>query len=72
MALLIAQGEHPKVIADPLGHNRVRTVFAVYGHLYPGADVAVAERLDSQIASYARPECRPGPVELPEPSKNPR
>ena len=53
--LLVAQGEHPKVIAERLGHSSVRTVLDVYGHLYEGADEAAAERLDEQIASYARP-----------------
>lgn len=51
VALLIAQGEHPKVIADRLGHTSVRTVLDVYGHLYEGADAAAAERLDAQIES---------------------
>ena len=54
VALLIAQGEHPKVIADRLGHTSVRTVLDVYGHLYEGADEAAAERLDAQIASQPR------------------
>jgi integrase len=54
VALLIAQGEHPKVIADRLGHTSVRTVLDVYGHLYEGADEAAAERLDAQIASRSR------------------
>ena len=56
VALLIAQGEHPKVIADRLGHKSVRTVLDVYGHLYQGADEAAAAALDEQIASYSRPE----------------
>jgi integrase len=54
VAMLIAQGEHPKVIADRLGHTSVRTVLDVYGHLYEGADEAAAERLDAQIASWPR------------------
>ena len=62
MALLIAQGEHPKVIADRLGHSSVRTVLDVYGHLYEGADEAAAERLGEQIASYSRPERVPAAV----------
>jgi integrase len=49
VALLIAQGEHPKIIADRLGHTSVRTVLDVYGHLYEGADEAAADRLDTQI-----------------------
>ena len=51
VALLIAQGEHPKVIADRLGHTSVQTVLDVYGHLYDGADEAAAQRLDDQIIS---------------------
>jgi integrase len=54
VALLIAQGEHPKVIADRLGHTCVRTVLDGYGHLYECADEAAAERLDAQITSRAR------------------
>lgn len=45
VAALIAQGEHPKVIADRLGHTAVRTVLGVYGHLYEGADEAAAHGL---------------------------
>ena len=48
---MIAQGEHPKVIADRLGHTSVRTVLDVYGHLYEGADEAAAERLEGQLKS---------------------
>lgn len=51
VALLIAQGEHPKVIADRLGHTSVRTVLDVYGHLYDGADEAAAERLEAQLSA---------------------
>ena len=51
VALLIAQGEHPKLIADRLGHTSVRTVLDVYGHLYEGADQAAAESLEAQIAA---------------------
>ena len=54
MALLIAQGEHPKVIADRLGHTSVRTVLDVYGHLYQGADEAAAERLEESIVASRR------------------
>jgi len=49
VALLIAQGEHPKVIADRLGHTSVRTVLDVYGHLYEGADEEAAGRLEAQL-----------------------
>lgn len=45
-SLLIAQGEHPKVIAERLGHSSITVTFDVYGHLMPGIDDQVAERLD--------------------------
>jgi len=56
VALLIAQGEHPKISADRLGHTSVRTVLDVYGHLCEGADEAAAERLEKSIVSASRRE----------------
>ena len=73
VALLIAQGEHPKVIADRLGHTSVRTVLDVYGHLYEGADQTAAQGLDQQIASYSRPEpVHDTVVDLSQARRNPR
>ena len=63
VALLIAQGEHPKVIADRLGHTSVRTVLDVYGHLYEGTDKAAAERLNEQIESLSRRTRAVGPAQ---------
>jgi len=45
-ALLIAQGEHPKVIQERLGHASIKTTLDTYGHLFDGMDEAAAERLD--------------------------
>jgi integrase len=45
-ALLIAQGEHPKVIQSRLGHASIRTTLDTYGHLFEGLDEAAADRLD--------------------------
>ena len=45
VALLIAQGTHPAVIAARLGHTSVRTVLDVYGHLYEGLDRGAADAL---------------------------
>ncbi len=47
VAQLIAQGEHPRVIANRLGHSSVRTVLDCYGHLMPGMDEAAAARVDA-------------------------
>lgn len=46
-ALLIAQGEHPKVIQERLGHASIKTTLDTYGHLFDGLDGAAAERLDA-------------------------
>ncbi len=46
-AMLIAQGEHPKVIQNRLGHSSIKVTLDTYGHLFEGLDEAAAERLDA-------------------------
>jgi len=46
VALLIAEGTHPAVIASRLGHTSVKTVLDVYGHLYEGLDRNAADTLN--------------------------
>lgn len=69
VALLIAQGESPKYIADRLGHESTRTVFDVYGHLYDGVDEAATDRLEqarnASRADQARTKRGPEVIELP-------
>jgi integrase len=48
-ALLIAQGEHPKVIQTRLGHSSIQVTLDTYGHLFDGLDEAAADRLDEII-----------------------
>jgi integrase len=45
-AILIAQGEHPKVIQHRLGHSSIKVTLDTYGHLFEGLDEAAAQRLD--------------------------
>ncbi len=54
VALLIASGEHPKVIASRLGHATIKTTLDTYGHLLPGTDEAAADRLDALVANGGR------------------
>ena len=57
VAMLIAEGQSPRYIADRLGHESTRTVLDVYGHLYEGLDeVAMAglERLRSETQTDTR------------------
>ena len=59
-AMLIAQGEHPKVIQSRLGHASIKTTLDTYGHLFEGLDEAAAQRLDDlaleRIAHETRTE----------------
>jgi integrase len=48
-ALLIAEGVHPKAMADRLGHSSIRTTLDVYGHLLEGLDGAAADALDAMF-----------------------
>ena len=56
VALLIAQGEHPKTIQVRLGHASISTTLDTYGHLFEGLDEAAADRLDAAGAPSARPQ----------------
>jgi integrase len=65
-AMLIAQGEHPKVIQNRLGHSSIKITLDTYGHLFDGLDAAAAERLDSifpPIHSRSR-HLEPGRIDL--------
>jgi integrase len=49
-AMLIAQGVHPKVLQERLGHASIRTTLDVYGHLWKGLDEAAAVTVDAVMA----------------------
>ncbi len=57
-ALLIAAGEHPKVIESRLGHASISTTLDTYGHLFNGLDEAAADHIDDlwsqSIAGFSR------------------
>ncbi len=61
VALWIAAGASPKEIAVRAGHRSVVTVLDVYGHLLPGTDEALADRLDDL---YAQGEPKPPPARI--------
>jgi integrase len=67
-AMLIAQGEHPKVIADRLGHANPMVTMTTYAHLFDGLDVAAAERLDDartrSVTDPGRTPTVPAPILL--------
>lgn len=44
-SLLIAEGVHPKKIAERLGHASIKLTMDLYGHLFEGSDQESAERM---------------------------
>jgi integrase len=48
--LMLAAGEHPKVVSERLGHVSVLLTLDVYSHVLPGLQAAAAERLADTLA----------------------
>lgn len=44
-SLLIAEGVHPKKIAERLGHASIKLTMDLYGHLFEGSDKESADRM---------------------------
>jgi hypothetical protein len=71
-ALSIANSEHPKSIQTALGHSSIQVTLDTYGHLYPDALEAAAQRLDVTLRAVqlespaASPRPSDGPVSLEE------
>jgi integrase len=61
-AFLIAEGAHPLVVKERLGHSSITVTMDRYGHLFPELDEAVTTRLDGAIESSiaARQTAQPG------------
>jgi integrase len=61
-ALLIAEGVHPKAMAERLGHSSIRTTLDTYGHLLDGLDGAAADALDAMFRKAEAPRPKPAAV----------
>ena len=55
-SLLIAQGLHPKLISERLGHSSIKLTMDTYGHLFPGADREAASHMDAIFSSAQKAE----------------
>ncbi len=51
VAMLIAEGEHPKLIQTRLGHASIRTTLDLHGHPLEGLDESAAAALDAGFRS---------------------
>jgi integrase len=52
-SLLIAEGAHPKKIAERLGHASIKLTMDLYGHLFEGSDKESADRMQRIFGSLA-------------------
>lgn len=52
VALAIAAGAHPKEIQQRAGHSSIAITMDRYGHLFPGMDEALADRLDKLAGEW--------------------
>lgn len=62
-SLLIAQGEHPKLISEQLGHSSIGITMNRYGHLLPGSYDDASARLDSALFGAAASGPQAGAVQ---------
>ncbi|MGA8017179.1 MAG: site-specific integrase [Candidatus Dormiibacterota bacterium] len=53
--LMLAQGEHPKVVSERLGHSTVSITLDTYSHVLPGLQAAAAERLAAALGAASAP-----------------
>jgi len=49
--LMLAQGEHPKVVSERLGHATVAITLDTYSHVLPGLQAAAADRLAASLGA---------------------
>jgi len=75
-SLLIAEGVHPKKIAERLGHSSIKLTMDTYGHLFDGCDRESAERMDRLFGSHqdsleASSSARDNVIEFPRRARRP-
>jgi integrase len=61
---MLAQGEHPKIVSERLGHATVGITLDTYSHVLPGLQAAAAERLAVALGATRR-----RPADLPDSDK---
>jgi len=52
-SLPIAEGVHPKKIAERLGHASIKLTMDLYGHLFEGSDKESAERMQRILGNLS-------------------
>ncbi len=49
--LLLAAGEHPKVVQERLGHSSIAITLDTYSHVLPSMQRAAADKIDALLAA---------------------
>lgn len=55
VALMVAQGVHPKAVQERIGHSSIKVTLDRYGHLFPALDEEIADGLDLLYRDSAVP-----------------
>ena len=65
--ILLAAGEHPKVVQETLGHSSVQLTLDTYSHLLPdmGLKERAAARLDALLTAPSQPSVDENPGQNP-------
>ena len=65
--ILLAAGEHPKVVQETLGHSSVQLTLDTYSHLLPdmGLKERAAARLDALLTEPSQPSVEENPGQNP-------
>jgi integrase len=50
-SLLLAEGIHPKVVQERLGHASISTTMDTYSHVMPSLQADAAERMDKLLTA---------------------
>ncbi|MCL6443602.1 MAG: site-specific integrase [Alicyclobacillus sp.] len=53
-SLLLAQGTHPKIVSERLGHSTITLTLDTYSHLLPGLQQRAADEFDALISTGKR------------------
>ncbi len=50
-SLLLAEGVHPKVVQEMLGHSSISVTLDIYSHVLPSMQADAAEKMDRLLAA---------------------
>src|SRR5262249_34900298 len=57
-SLLLAQGVHPRVVMELLGHSRISLTMEIYSHVVPALMREAAEKMDEVLRGKSERETR--------------